>query len=110
MVMENLNRELRRSIQKLKAYEINKLRKIQQDQNAFFREIREKLQGELVTRKSHDDILSPKQITAELNISRKTFDRWTKDGLAILQRDTGKSIRVKRVDLENYLKDKYNVR
>lgn len=108
--MKNVDETIRKSLQKLKVYEINKLRKIESEQKAFFQEIRENLQEQLSVKKSQDDLLSPKQIVKELGISRKTFDRWVNDGLSIFQRDPGASIRVKRKDLETYLNGRYNVR
>lgn len=108
--MENISEKFRRSLQELKVFEINKLRKLEREQKAFMEEIREKFEKEITKKKSMDDLLSPKQITDELNISRKTFDRWLEDGLEILQRTPGSSIRVKRKDLENYLSEKCHVR
>lgn len=108
--MENLEKNFRENLQKLKAYEINKIRKMQREQEAFFEEVRELLHKEVINKKSKDDLLSPSQITSELGISRKTFDRWIEDGLEILQRTPGSSIRVKRKNVENFLSNKYNVR
>lgn len=108
--METLDEKFRKSIQRLKAYEINKLRKLEKEQKAFFQEIREKVEKEITEKKSMDDLLSPKQVTDELKISRKTFDRWVKNGLNILQKTSGTSVRVKRKDMETYLSEKYNVR
>lgn len=108
--MENINEKIRRSLQELKAFEIKKLRKLEREQKAFMEEIREKFEMEIIEKKSKDDLLSPKQITSELGISRKTFDRWIEDGLEILQRTPGSSIRVKREDVENFLSHRYNVR
>jgi len=110
--MKNLDENISKSLQKFKAYEINKLRKIEkeqkimkEEQQEFLRQMIENLNNEIEIKKSQDDFLSPKQIIVELNISRKTFDRWVIDGLKILQRNPGASIRVKRRDLENYLKE-----
>lgn len=108
--MEVTDETIRKSLQKLKAYEINKIRKMEKEQRAFLKEIREKVEREITEKKSMDDLLTPKQVTDELKISRKTFDRWLEDGLKVLQRTSGTSIRVKRKDLETYLSDKYNVR
>ena len=108
--MKNL--EVNKRIQKLiviqmkKTWKVEKQqKKMEQKQEEFLEEIRENLMKEISFKKSQDDLLSPKQITGELNISRKTFDRWVIDGLLILQRNPGASIRVKRKDLEQYLKE-----
>ncbi len=108
--MKNWDAHLKQNLQKLKVYEINKLKKLEREQQEFFQEIRENILGEITRKKSMDDLLSPKQIMIEVGISRKTFDRWVNDGLPVLQRETGKCIRVKRVDMEYYLKDKHYVR
>lgn len=108
--MENLEKRFMNSLQKLKVYEINKMKRMQRDQEAFFKEVREFFEQEVIVKKSQDDFLSPKQVNTEYGYSRKTFDRWIADGLEILQRTPGSSIRVKRKDLESYLNEKYHVR
>lgn len=108
--MEILDEKIRKSLQKFMAYEINKLRKLEREQKDFIQEIREKIEREIFEKKSMDDLLSPKQVSDELKISRKTFDRWVENGLEVLQRTSGSSIRVKRKNLETYLSDKYHVR
>ena len=108
--MKILNQKTSESLQKLKAYEVNKLRKMEKEQKAFFLEIRELFDQSITNEKSKDDLLSTRQVTVEFGISRKTFDRWVESGLNILQRSSGSSIRVKRKDLETYLSEKDNVR
>ena len=83
--------------QKLKAYVIRTMITLRKNQRDFFRSIEKE--------KSLDDLLSPNQVIEELNISRKTFDRWREKGLKVLQDRPNSAIRVKRSELMNYLKN-----
>ena len=83
--------------QKLKAYVIRTMITLRKNQREFFRSIEKE--------KSLDDLLSPNQVIEELNVSRKTFDRWREKGLKVLQDRPNGAIRVKRSELINYLKN-----
>lgn len=83
--------------QKLKAYVIRTMITLRKNQREFFRSIEKE--------KSLDDLLSPNQVIEELNISRKTFDRWREKGLKVLQDRPNGAIRVQRSELMNYLKN-----
>lgn len=115
--MKNDLEKIQKSLQKLKVFEINRLQRLKKEQEKFIKhqemainDLRNLVLSDLKSKKEKDDLLSPKQVINELGISRKTFDRWVIDGLAILQRNPGASIRVKREELEGYLKDTYDVR
>lgn len=52
------------------------------------------------------EILTPEEVCREFSISRKTFDRFRKEGLKTMQPKRNGSIKVKRTEMENFLNSK----
>ncbi|SDS06250.1 hypothetical protein [Gramella sp. MAR_2010_147] len=103
--------------EKLAVYQLRKIKQMEKEQEklrieqlTFLNDLRTEIIEEVKNKKSMDDILSPKQVAKEYQVSRKTFDRMVNNGLQVLQSHFGASVRVKRENLENFLNDKYHVR
>lgn len=83
--------------QKLKAYVINKLRKLEMEQKSFFASISKE--------RKLDDFLTVNEVMKEYSTSRKTIYRWREKGLKVYQKTPSANLRIKRVDLINFLKE-----
>ncbi len=88
---------IRQSLQKLKAFEINRIRKIERQMQEFMEEMRKV--------KTKDDFLTSNEVKELLGISDSSFRRMLKNGLKYSQKERKGKILVKRKDLENYLKN-----
>lgn len=85
-------------IQKLKAFTINYLARMNKRQEAFFKRIEQERRAE--------DLLTVKEVVEQYSVSAKTVYRWRNNGLQYLQNSTGGKILVRREDLENYINTK----
>ena len=88
---------IRQSLQKLKAFEINRIRKIERQMQEFMEEMRKV--------KTKDDFLTSNEVKELLGISDSSFRRMLKNGLKYSQKERKGKILVKRKDLENFLKN-----
>ena len=88
---------IRQSLQKLKAFEINRIRKIERQMQEFMEEMRKV--------KTKDDFLTSNEVKELLGISDSSFRRMLKNGLKYSQKERIGKILVKRKDLENFLKN-----
>ncbi len=69
---------MKKSLQKLKAFEIKRIREMEKRQKVFFNEILKKSGPKR-------DFLTIKQLCEKYSLSRKTFDRLREKGLPVIQ-------------------------
>ncbi|WP_123803351.1 hypothetical protein [Flavivirga aquatica] len=83
------------SLQKLKAFEIKRIRRMESRQIEFLEALKKE--------KQLDDWLSVKDVIGIYSISRKTFDRLRLKGLKVSQQKVNGKILVQRKEIEKFL-------
>ncbi|WP_418513174.1 helix-turn-helix domain-containing protein [Corallibacter sp.] len=97
--MKNLEQSLFREIQKLKAFQINRLRRMEKRQIEILNQ--EKFENTL------DDWLTEKEVEKQYKISRSTLYRYrVNEGLKAYKNDYNGKIRYKKRDVEDFLTKK----
>lgn len=99
--MKNFEKSLFREIQKLKAFEINRLRRMEKRQIETLNQ--EKYENSL------DDWLTEKEVEKQYKISRSTLYRYRlNEGLKSYKNDYNGKVRYKKRDVEDFLTKKGN--
>jgi len=81
----------------LKAFVINRLRRMERQQKDFFQRLENK--------NDLDDYLTVEEIQKEFGISRSTFNRYKLKGLKILQNGYKNKITIKKGDYIEFIKN-----
>lgn len=90
-------------LQKLKAYEINRINKMRREQKTFLKKLEMDVERMLKRQTNPKEWLTIAELIEEFSISRKTFDRMRQRGLEVWQPIPNGKILVNRNQFTNFL-------